>query len=213
MKINNKQIAIALFLSLLFIALLSLLVSILAANIQFNLARKHETKYLWDKAAHNYQKAIKLAPLSSEYMATYAKFLTRISKHDKDRLALLNKAEKLYKKALKQDPLCAQYWLCLGEIQLEKFSASSDDPTYLMLAVSYFRKAFKNDPYGESILEGISYSSIEFLPFFAKPDSKWILDKIKKVLQQKYHDVDYLYAVIQQNATDMNLLKDMAKIR
>jgi hypothetical protein len=80
MKIKNKQIVISALISLLFIVLASFLVSLLAANIQFNLAKRHKTSYLWDKAKRSYQNAVKLAPLSSEYIATYAKFLKKISK-------------------------------------------------------------------------------------------------------------------------------------
>ncbi|MDP8265847.1 MAG: carbohydrate-binding domain-containing protein [Candidatus Aceula meridiana] len=192
--------------------MITFLIKLLAADIFFIQAQKYEKKYLFEKAINHYQKAIDLAPLSSEYLGSYGKFLTRISKYNKDKFSILNKAEKLCKDAIQKNPMDSKFWILLGKIQLEQFSETSG-PVFLKLAIKYFKQAFKNDPNGEITTEGIAYNLAEFLLPLNKPDFDWALNKIKKTLQVDYPEVEYLYVSVWKSTKNISLLKELAETR
>jgi len=148
-----RKMIFRIILAIAFILLITTIALLFISDLKFNLAQNLENKYLWQKAAREYELAVRLVPFNSEYLAGYAKFLYKTSD--------FKKAESLYNRAIKLNPRNAQYYVGLGKAQLMIYGENRDSPLRglsLSLALDNFKKAIENDPNGFLVSYEVGYA-------------------------------------------------------
>ena len=105
MKIIRTAVNFALISAV--VCLLVVIMISLFAQVQFDLAEKLITKYLWKDAEAKLGLAIKIDPYDSRYPARLGEFLFTQAGYKDNQTPLLKKAEGYYRRAAALNPRCA----------------------------------------------------------------------------------------------------------
>lgn len=186
-----RKLALRAILAFIFVAVLSAISILFIADLKFNLAQNLENKYLWQKAAKEYELAARLDPFNSEYLAGYAKFLYKTSN--------FRKAESLYNRAIELNPRNAQYYVGLGKVQIAEGKSGLDN----------FKKAIENDPNGFLVSYEVGYAGMGAWKDLSKEDREFILNRLKKTLEIRLWYSKYVYPRVFRITQDLKPLQDI----